>query len=109
MPFGHTALTQLILHLLWNEKRYCRYLESDRKTLDTVVPFAGTVFHWALGEYSRGVFSPAELNVRDNHTVHAGLVQRVSNLWGTELDRYNTLVADIYARGEEMIGLSVDM
>ena len=84
VSFGHTMLTQLILHLLWNKKRYCRHLESNRKTLNAVIPFAGTMFHWALEEYSRGVFSPTELNVHDNHTVHAGLVQHVFNLWGIE-------------------------
>lgn len=96
--------------MLWNEKRYCRYLSVDatrnRRIIDPVIVFSGTVFRWALWEHSAGVFSPVEFLVRDNLPYHEAHMNRLANLNSGERARYDDLVDSILTRGTEMGGLT---
>ncbi|KAI5996614.1 hypothetical protein F5J12DRAFT_785395 [Pisolithus orientalis] len=49
VPFGHPALVQLVLNLLWGEKQYCRFVNIEQRDLKVVIALAtGTqrIFQW---------------------------------------------------------------
>lgn len=104
VPFGHPALVQLVLNLLWGEKQYCRFVDTERRDLKVVVALAGMALRLALREYSSGMFLALELSLKDNHAIHRSITCRIMNLQGTELLDYTMLVDDLIARGKEMIG-----
>ncbi|KAG9310722.1 hypothetical protein JVU11DRAFT_9323 [Chiua virens] len=105
VPFGHPAVVQIILHVLWKDN-YATYL-PDNTNIDAVVTFAGTVVRWVLQDHSNVSVSQSEFNTREHLPIHVQLVQRLNTLQGSELERYRELTSDIYARGQEMIGLAL--
>ncbi|KAI5998341.1 hypothetical protein F5J12DRAFT_849765 [Pisolithus orientalis] len=82
VPFGHPALVQLILNLLWGEKQYL------------VIALAGMAFR---------MFLALEFSLKDNHAIHQSITRHIMNLQGTELLDYTMLVNDLIAQGKEMI------
>ncbi|KIK93046.1 hypothetical protein PAXRUDRAFT_42223, partial [Paxillus rubicundulus Ve08.2h10] len=108
VPFGHPAIAQLAIHMLWNEKRYCRYLSlntaGNRKNLDRVLVFSGTMFQWTLAEHSTGVFSPGEFQVWDNLQAHGEHKNHLPAVGSADRAGYDGLVDMIIARGFEMGG-----
>ncbi|KAI5993808.1 hypothetical protein F5J12DRAFT_858247 [Pisolithus orientalis] len=77
VPFGHPALVQLVLNLLWGEKQYCRFVDTE--------------------EYSSRMFLALEFSLKDNHAIHRSITHRIMNLQGTELLDYTMLVDDLIA------------
>ncbi|KIK14187.1 hypothetical protein PISMIDRAFT_17478, partial [Pisolithus microcarpus 441] len=113
VPFGHTALTQIVLNLLWGEKQYWRYLQVGNTDLTWVIAFAGTILHQVLDEYAGGTFSAQEFNARTSGALYKTLYTRAVSLEGRALASYIKLMEDLHARGAEMKGenyeLSVDL
>ena len=104
VPFGHPIIMQLILHVLWKDN-YAPYLPHDRN-IDVIVAFAGTVIHWGLQNHSHAIIAQNEFSTCKHIPTHTQLVQHISHLQGSELERYNQLTADICACGDEMAGLT---
>ncbi|KAF9235494.1 hypothetical protein BU15DRAFT_64846 [Melanogaster broomeanus] len=104
VPFGHPAVVQLVLQLLWKDNGYSRYLPNDMN-IDAVIAFAGTIVHWVLQENASVVVTQIEFNLREHLPTHTQHVQRIEGLQGNELDMYKALVDDLRVRGAEMRGL----
>lgn len=104
VPFGHTALTQIVLNLLWGEKQYWRYLQVGNTDLTRVIAFAGTILHQVLDEYAGGTFSAQEFNARTSGALYKTLYTRAVSLEGRALASYIKLMEDLHARGAEMLG-----
>ncbi|KAI6115798.1 hypothetical protein EV401DRAFT_50874 [Pisolithus croceorrhizus] len=104
VPFGHMALTQIVLNLLWGEKQYWRYLPVGNTDLTRVIVFAGTILHQVLDEYAGGTFSAQEFNARTSGALYKTLYTRAVSLEGCALASYIKLMEDLHARGAEMLG-----
>ncbi|KAI6123490.1 hypothetical protein EDD16DRAFT_654355 [Pisolithus croceorrhizus] len=104
VPFGHMALTQIVLNLLWGEKQYWRYLPVGNTDLTRVIVFAGTILHQVLDEYAGGTFSAQEFNARTSGALYKTLYTRAVSLEGCALASYIKLMEDLHAQGAEMLG-----
>ncbi|KAI6155648.1 hypothetical protein BKA82DRAFT_17488 [Pisolithus tinctorius] len=104
MPFGHPALVQTVITLLWGDKQYQQYLDVERKNLTPIIIFAGTILYQVLDEYSNGIFLPQDFSTRTNGLLHRKLHSHMTTLQDIELEPYNKLLEDIHAQGAEMLG-----
>ncbi|KAG9314923.1 hypothetical protein JVU11DRAFT_4031 [Chiua virens] len=64
VPFGHPAVVQLILHVLWKDN-YSTYL-PDNANINMVVTFADTIIHWILQDHGNISVSQSEFNTCEN-------------------------------------------
>ncbi|KAI6166408.1 hypothetical protein EDD17DRAFT_1786436 [Pisolithus thermaeus] len=104
VPFGHMALMQIVLNLLWGKKQYWCYLPVGNTDLTRVIVFTGTILHQVLDEYAGGTFSAQEFNVRMSGTLYKTLYTCAVSLEGCALASYIKLMEDLHAQGAEMLG-----
>ncbi|KAI6000153.1 hypothetical protein F5J12DRAFT_846345 [Pisolithus orientalis] len=97
VPFGHPALVQLVLTLLWGEKQYCRFVDIKQRDLKVVIALTGMALQLVLREYSSRMFSALDFSLKDNHAIHQSITCHIMNLQGTELMDYTILVDDLIA------------
>ncbi|KIK97502.1 hypothetical protein PAXRUDRAFT_136157, partial [Paxillus rubicundulus Ve08.2h10] len=107
--FGHPAVVQLVLQVLWKDNRYSRYLTNSRNIncfyINAVNLFRGTIIHQVLQENAVPIVTQNEFNLCDHLPTHIQHVQHIKRLQGSELDMYNALVDDVHTHAVEMRGL----
>ncbi|KAG1886427.1 uncharacterized protein F5891DRAFT_1200742 [Suillus fuscotomentosus] len=98
VPFGSTPVLQFIMYITYDSKfGYDRYLGKGvpmtRDKLRPLFLMTGTIFRWALGERSSGIFTASDFVVDDWQAYHTGLEKRFDNMSLAQQGALDILIA----------------
>ncbi|KAG1789090.1 uncharacterized protein HD556DRAFT_1311658 [Suillus plorans] len=94
--FGNPALFRIISRVL-HEKRLSRWIDPNKRDLNNIIAFSGTILVWALQEHANGLNGKSEFVVEDNRATFDSIVQRLDSLSPSQRAAVDKLVDDIFA------------